>query len=106
MLGLSSAQMQAIAREMNLSEFENRERIAHALGLNADALLDGIAEDPATGSASGPLTMLLRKANLIAGGDPIEAVSEQGTKMPGAASSRCARMQTAESKSAGGPCRL
>lgn len=45
------------------------------------APLLGIAEDPATGSASGPLTMLLRKANLIAGGDPIEAVSEQGTKM-------------------------
>lgn len=41
----------------------------------------GVPEDPATGSASGPLTMLLRNANIISGGDPIEAVSEQGTKM-------------------------
>jgi trans-2,3-dihydro-3-hydroxyanthranilate isomerase len=41
----------------------------------------GVPEDPATGSASGPLTMLLRNANVIAGADPIEAVSEQGTKM-------------------------
>lgn len=41
----------------------------------------GIPEDPATGGASGPLTLLLRNAGLIAGGDPIEALSEQGTKM-------------------------
>jgi trans-2,3-dihydro-3-hydroxyanthranilate isomerase len=41
----------------------------------------GVPEDPATGSASGPLTLLLRNANLIGGADPIGAVSEQGTKM-------------------------
>lgn len=46
----------------------------------------GDPEDPATAGASGPLTMLLRNAGLIAGGDPIEAISEQGTKMGSAAS--------------------
>lgn len=45
------------------------------------APLLGITEDPATGSASGPLILLLRNAGLISGGDPIDAVSEQGTKM-------------------------
>lgn len=45
------------------------------------APLLGVPEDPATGSASGPLTLLLRRANLLTGADPIEGVSEQGTKM-------------------------
>ena len=45
------------------------------------APLLGIPEDPATGSASVGLTMLLRNAGLITGDDPIEALSEQGTKM-------------------------
>lgn len=45
------------------------------------APLIGIPEDPATGGASGPLMLLACNAGLASGGDPIEAVSEQGTKM-------------------------
>lgn len=42
---------------------------------------DGRRAVPATGGASGPLMMLLRNANLVSQGDPVEAVSEQGTKL-------------------------
>ncbi len=41
----------------------------------------GIPEDPATGSASGPLGAYLVRHGLIAPEDPIQLVSEQGTKM-------------------------
>ncbi|MDQ6823577.1 MAG: PhzF family phenazine biosynthesis protein [Candidatus Eremiobacteraeota bacterium] len=41
----------------------------------------GIAEDPATGGANAALTGYLTKHRLISGGDPIEALCEQGTKM-------------------------
>ena len=41
----------------------------------------GIPEDPATGSASGPLGAYLVTHGLIAPGDPVQLVSEQGTKM-------------------------
>ena len=41
----------------------------------------GIAEDPATGGANAALTGYLAKYHHISGGDPIEALCEQGTKM-------------------------
>jgi trans-2,3-dihydro-3-hydroxyanthranilate isomerase len=41
----------------------------------------GIIEDPATGSATGPLAAYLLEHGLVAGADPLELVSEQGTKM-------------------------
>jgi len=41
----------------------------------------GIPEDPATGSASGPLGAYLVERGLVAAGDTVEIVSEQGTRM-------------------------
>jgi trans-2,3-dihydro-3-hydroxyanthranilate isomerase len=41
----------------------------------------GIPEDPATGSASGPLGAYLVMYGLLASGDPVELVSQQGVKM-------------------------
>jgi trans-2,3-dihydro-3-hydroxyanthranilate isomerase len=41
----------------------------------------GIPEDPATGSASGPLGAYLVRHRLVAPGDTVRIVSEQGTKM-------------------------
>ncbi|HEX6211411.1 MAG TPA: PhzF family phenazine biosynthesis protein [Methylomirabilota bacterium] len=41
----------------------------------------GIPEDPATGSASGPLGAYLVQHGLLASGDPVHLVSEQGVKM-------------------------
>jgi trans-2,3-dihydro-3-hydroxyanthranilate isomerase len=41
----------------------------------------GIPEDPATGSASGPLGAYLVRHGLVEGGDPAALVSEQGTAM-------------------------
>jgi trans-2,3-dihydro-3-hydroxyanthranilate isomerase len=41
----------------------------------------GIPEDPATGSASGPLGAYLVQHHLVAPGDDVRIVSEQGTKM-------------------------
>ncbi|MGH7373165.1 MAG: PhzF family phenazine biosynthesis protein [Candidatus Rokuibacteriota bacterium] len=41
----------------------------------------GIPEDPATGSASGPLGAYLVERRLVAAGDTVEIVSEQGTRM-------------------------
>jgi len=40
-----------------------------------------VFEDPATGSASGPLGAYLVKEGLASGGDIVEMMSEQGTKM-------------------------
>jgi trans-2,3-dihydro-3-hydroxyanthranilate isomerase len=41
----------------------------------------GVAEDPATGSATGPLAIFMMKHGLAAGADGTRFVSEQGTKM-------------------------
>lgn len=41
----------------------------------------GIPEDPATGSASGPLGAYLVERGLVAAGATVEIVSEQGTRM-------------------------
>jgi trans-2,3-dihydro-3-hydroxyanthranilate isomerase len=41
----------------------------------------GIPEDPATGSASGPLGAYLVERGLVATGDMVDIVSEQGTRM-------------------------
>jgi len=41
----------------------------------------GIAEDPATGSSTGPLASYMMKHGLISGAAGTRAVSEQGTKM-------------------------
>ena len=41
----------------------------------------GVPEDPATGSASGPLGAYLVAHGLVAPGEPVRLVSEQGTKM-------------------------
>jgi trans-2,3-dihydro-3-hydroxyanthranilate isomerase len=41
----------------------------------------GVAEDPATGSASGPLGAYLVRHGLVKAGDEVEIVSEQGVKM-------------------------
>ena len=41
----------------------------------------GIPEDPATGSASGPLGAFLVQHGLLTPGDPVQLVSEQGVKM-------------------------
>jgi trans-2,3-dihydro-3-hydroxyanthranilate isomerase len=41
----------------------------------------GIVEDPATGSAAGPLALFMMKYNLARSGDGTRFVSEQGTKM-------------------------
>ena len=41
----------------------------------------GVPEDPATGSASGPLGAYLVLHGLIAPGETVRIVSEQGTKM-------------------------
>lgn len=41
----------------------------------------GIAEDPATGSASGPLGVYLVRNNLVAMQDEVRIISEQGTRM-------------------------
>jgi trans-2,3-dihydro-3-hydroxyanthranilate isomerase len=41
----------------------------------------GVPEDPATGSASGPLGAYLMLHGLVEAGDPVELVSEQGVKM-------------------------
>ncbi|ACZ40452.1 PhzF family phenazine biosynthesis protein [Sphaerobacter thermophilus] len=41
----------------------------------------GIAEDPATGSASGPLGAYLVRHGLVASSDEVRIVSEQGTKI-------------------------
>ena len=57
---------------------------AHGVYSRMFAPNGGVAEDPATGSASGPLGAYLVQHGLIAGADPsreIAIVSEQGTKM-------------------------
>jgi trans-2,3-dihydro-3-hydroxyanthranilate isomerase len=41
----------------------------------------GIAEDPATGSATGPLAAYMIRHNLISPADGTRFISEQGTKM-------------------------
>ncbi len=41
----------------------------------------GIVEDPATGSATGPLAVFMMKYGLVSGGDGTRFVSEQGVKM-------------------------
>jgi trans-2,3-dihydro-3-hydroxyanthranilate isomerase len=41
----------------------------------------GVPEDPATGSASGPLGAYLVEQGLVASGDPVAIVSAQGVKM-------------------------
>jgi trans-2,3-dihydro-3-hydroxyanthranilate isomerase len=41
----------------------------------------GIPEDPATGSASGPLGAYLVERGLVATGDTVDILSEQGTRM-------------------------
>jgi trans-2,3-dihydro-3-hydroxyanthranilate isomerase len=41
----------------------------------------GIAEDPATGSATGPLAAYMMRHHLIPSADGSRFVSEQGTKM-------------------------
>ena len=41
----------------------------------------GIVEDPATGSATGPLAAFMMKHGLVANGDGTRFLSEQGTKM-------------------------
>jgi trans-2,3-dihydro-3-hydroxyanthranilate isomerase len=41
----------------------------------------GVVEDPATGSATGPLALFMMKYGLAQGGDGTRFVSEQGTKM-------------------------
>jgi trans-2,3-dihydro-3-hydroxyanthranilate isomerase len=41
----------------------------------------GVVEDPATGSATGPLALLMMKYGLAQSGDGTRFVSEQGTKM-------------------------
>jgi trans-2,3-dihydro-3-hydroxyanthranilate isomerase len=41
----------------------------------------GIPEDPATGSASGPLGAYLVERGLVAAADNVDIVSEQGTRM-------------------------
>ena len=41
----------------------------------------GVAEDPATGSATGPLALFMLKYGLAQGGDGTRFVSEQGTQM-------------------------
>ncbi len=41
----------------------------------------GVPEDPATGSASGPLGAYLVERGLVAPGDTVDIVSEQGTRM-------------------------
>ena len=41
----------------------------------------GIPEDPATGSASGPLGAYLVERGLVAPGETVDIVSEQGTRM-------------------------
>jgi trans-2,3-dihydro-3-hydroxyanthranilate isomerase len=41
----------------------------------------GIPEDPATGSASGPLGVYLVERGLVTPADPVDIVSEQGTRM-------------------------
>jgi len=41
----------------------------------------GIPEDPATGSASGPLGAYLVERGLVTPADPVDIVSEQGTRM-------------------------
>jgi trans-2,3-dihydro-3-hydroxyanthranilate isomerase len=41
----------------------------------------GTVEDPATGSATGPLAAYMMKHGLIAGADGTSFISEQGTKM-------------------------
>jgi trans-2,3-dihydro-3-hydroxyanthranilate isomerase len=41
----------------------------------------GIVEDPATGSATGPLAAYLLQYGLAPSGDPVELVAEQGTHM-------------------------
>ncbi|MGH2532139.1 MAG: PhzF family phenazine biosynthesis protein [Thermomicrobiales bacterium] len=43
--------------------------------------MPSIPEDPATGSASGPLGLYLVREGLVAAGDEVNIVSEQGTKM-------------------------
>ena len=41
----------------------------------------GIPEDPATGSASGPLGAYLVERGLVTAADTVDIVSEQGTRM-------------------------
>jgi trans-2,3-dihydro-3-hydroxyanthranilate isomerase len=41
----------------------------------------GVPEDPATGSASGPLGAYLVERGLVAPADTVDIVSEQGTRM-------------------------
>src|SRR6185295_17881262 len=41
----------------------------------------GVPEDPATGSASGPLGAYLVQHGLVAPADAVDIVSEQGTRM-------------------------
>jgi trans-2,3-dihydro-3-hydroxyanthranilate isomerase len=41
----------------------------------------GVPEDPATGSASGPLGAYLVERGLVTAGDTVDIVSEQGTRM-------------------------
>ena len=45
------------------------------------APLEGIAEDPATGSASGPLGLYLVEHGIVPDAQDVHSVSEQGTKM-------------------------
>ena len=126
--GLSDAEMQAIAREMNCSETTFRSTgstflyiplrdraVVDRARLDMPALLaaqgegpnlgvfvfapdpdphagrvysrmfaphtSGIPEDPATGSASGPLGAYLVERGLVAPADRVDIVSEQGTRM-------------------------
>jgi trans-2,3-dihydro-3-hydroxyanthranilate isomerase len=41
----------------------------------------GVAEDPATGGATGPLALFMMKYGLAQSGDGTRFISEQGTKM-------------------------
>jgi trans-2,3-dihydro-3-hydroxyanthranilate isomerase len=41
----------------------------------------GVVEDPATGSATGPLAAYMLRHNLVAGAPSTRFISEQGTKM-------------------------
>ena len=56
------------------------------LGVGVAGVLDpqpiaGVPEDPATGSASGPLGAYLVERGLVTPADPVDIVSEQGTRM-------------------------
>lgn len=78
---LDAAAMQAAAGDAAREVFIYARSGENRVHSRMFAPLLGIPEDPATGSASGPLAILLRRTGLISGGDPVEAISEQGTKM-------------------------